>query len=253
MLWKAHDLEQFSLQAKDGKIGEITDLFVSDDNWIVRYLVVATEGWWERHEVLVSPIAFELPLNPVAKVIPVSITKEQIRNAPPVNTNEPVSRHYETRYYDHYGWPYYWVGGAGWGPFVAASDLARAAASKEGSVNPPPENPHLRSANELNRYRFEGRDGSLGHVEDLIISDENWSVRYLEIATRNWWPGGKKVLLATDWIRDVNWAARTLSADVARDAVKKAPEYDETAPITDEYESSLARHYGLASSVDAFR
>lgn len=252
MMWKANDLKQFSLQAQDGEIGDVTDLYFSDDTWIMRYLVVATGGWLNQREVLVSPLAFDLPLNPPAKVIPVRITREQVRNAPPVDTEQPVSRHYETRYYDHFGWPYYWVGGAGWGAFVAPGDLARASSKRLHEVETP-ENPHLRSANEVEGYRFEGKDGKLGHVEDLIVSDDDWSIRYIDIDTRDWWPGGKKVLLATDWVRDVSWAERKLEADVRRDAVKSAPEYDESAPITEDYEESLTKHYGLSRSVGAFR
>jgi hypothetical protein len=214
--------------------------------------VVATGNWLERREVLVSPIAIEFPLNPPAKLIPVSITREQVRSAPLVDTQKPVSRHYETRYYDHFGWPYYWVGGAGWGPYLTPADLARAAA-KDVSDARAPENPHLRSAEEVQGYRIEGKDGKLGHVDDAIVDDQNWSIRYLEIDTRNWWPGGKKVLLPTDAVTSVNWSKRTLGADVAREAVKHAPEYEESAPITEDDERSLAEHYGLSRSVGAFR
>ena len=38
-------------------------------------------------------------------------------------------------------------------------------------------------------------DGEIGHVEDFIIDDETWAIRYLIIDTRNWWPG-KKVLIS---------------------------------------------------------
>lgn len=250
MLWKTRELKEFSLRARDGEIGTVTDIYIDDARWALRYLVVSTGSWLERREVLVSPLAFELPLNAPAKVIPVRITRDQVKNAPPVDTKKPVSRHYETLYYNHFGWPYYWAAGAGSGPLVAPPDLPRASANGIPPASAP-EQPHLRSANEVKGYHFEGRDGKLGHVEDFILSDEDWSVRYLEIDTRNWWPGGKKVLLAVDSVEDVAWAECKLTADVPRDTVKRAPEYDDSLPITDEYERALATYY--SRSIESVR
>ena len=48
-------------------------------------------------------------------------------------------------------------------------------------------------------YHIEATDGGIGHVKDFIIDDETWAIRYLEVDTRNWWPG-KKVLVSPQWI-----------------------------------------------------
>ena len=37
-------------------------------------------------------------------------------------------------------------------------------------------------------------DGDIGHISDLVVSDEDWAVRYLVVDTRDWLPG-KHVLL----------------------------------------------------------
>ena len=29
----------------------------------------------------------------------------------------------------------------------------------------------------------------IGHVEGFVMVDETWAIRYLEVATKNWWPG----------------------------------------------------------------
>lgn len=46
-------------------------------------------------------------------------------------------------------------------------------------------------------YRVAARDGGLGHIDDVILDDDNWSVRYLVVDTKDRWPG-KKVLLVPD-------------------------------------------------------
>ncbi|HXV62814.1 MAG TPA: PRC-barrel domain-containing protein [Vicinamibacteria bacterium] len=252
MLWKASDLLGFSIRAKDGVIGEIADLFFSDDSWTVRYLVVATGEWLKRREVLISPMVLEDPPNGPAKVLPVNVNRSEVQDAPPVDSEKPVSRHYEVHYSDFYRLPYYWAGGPGWGPFLTPGELARSAGAASHDIEPP-EHPHLRSAEEVRGYHFEGVDGKLGHVEDFIVSDESWSIRYLEIDVRNWLPGGKKVLLATRWVSGVSWEKRLLKAEMSREAVKNAPEYDDSVPISEAYEIALAKHYGLERSVGAFR
>jgi len=31
----------------------------------------------------------------------------------------------------------------------------------------------------------------MGHLDDFIIDDETWTIRYVVVDTRNWWPGKK--------------------------------------------------------------
>jgi hypothetical protein len=47
-------------------------------------------------------------------------------------------------------------------------------------------------------------DGEIGHIEDFVVDDETWIIRYLVVDTKNWWPG-KRVLIATDWIDRISW------------------------------------------------
>ena len=47
-------------------------------------------------------------------------------------------------------------------------------------------------------------DHRIGHVKDFVFDDESWAIRYLAVNTRNWWPGGKKVLAATRWADSID-------------------------------------------------
>ena len=42
-------------------------------------------------------------------------------------------------------------------------------------------------------------DGEIGHIEDFIMDDETWTIRYAVADTGNW-SSGKKVLLSTEWV-----------------------------------------------------
>ena len=46
----------------------------------------------------------------------------------------------------------------------------------------------------LSGYDIQASDGEIGHVEDFIIDDETWAIRYLVIDTQNWLPAEKEPL-----------------------------------------------------------
>jgi hypothetical protein len=69
-----------------------------------------------------------------------------------------------------------------------------------------------------------------------------WTIRYLIVDTRNWWPG-KKVLISPQWIENVSWDDSKVSLKLSRDAVKRSPEYTEESLLTREYEIGLHRYY----------
>ena len=46
-------------------------------------------------------------LDPNGKVLPVSITMEQVKNSPDIDTDKPVSRQHELEYLGYYNYPIY--------------------------------------------------------------------------------------------------------------------------------------------------
>ena len=102
--------------------------------------------------------------------------------------------------------------------------------------------PHLRSTHNVSGYDIQATDGEIGHVEDFVIDDETWAIRYLIIDTRNWWPG-KKVLVSPQWIESVSWSQSKVVVNLSRATIKQSPEYTEKSLITRDYEDGLHRHY----------
>ena len=72
---------------------------------------------------------------------------------------------------------------------------------------------HLRSCRVVIGHHVHATDGDIGHVEDLLVDDHTWAVRYLIVNTSNWW-GGHHVLVAPQWIEDVSWSEATVSVDL---------------------------------------
>jgi hypothetical protein len=101
----------------------------------------------------------------------------------------------------------------------------------------------LRSCKAVIGYHIEATDGEVGHVEDLLVDDETWAVRYLVVNTSNWWVG-HKVLVAPQWIADLRWSDETVVVDLSREMVQAAPPYDPSTALDRPRESGLYSHYG---------
>ena len=240
----------YQLGAKDGTIGSIDDLLFDESHFGVRWVVVDTGTWLPGRKVLLPPSALGEPDTDVREY-PVDLDKEQIKDAPGLASDKPVSRQMETDIYGYYGWTPYWYGGFG---YPAPGGMVPAGAMP---VTPPassedPQNvqagdlgdPQLRSANEVNGYNVEATDGSIGHIEDVMVDETEWAVRYLMVDTKNWWPG-KKVLISPDWRREIVWSEQNIYVDVTRDKVKNAQEFDPTMTVDRDYEDSMFAHYGF--------
>ena len=258
MLRGMNDLENYTIGATDGDIGQVEDFYFDDHAWVIRYFVVDTGSWLASRKVLISPIAIHDP-NWALRMLPVSITKEQVRNSPDIDTDKPVSRQHELQYYGYYGYPYYWGGAGIWGggmyPYLMypgyadfgsgriEREKANAEYVKAEQARHRDDDPNLRSCKAVIGYHIHATDGDIGHVEGLLIDEETWAIRYIVVNTSNWWVG-HKVLIAPQWIKDVSWSDQSVSVDLARVSIKAAPPYDSTAELNRELESGLYQHYG---------
>ena len=256
MLRNAKDLEQFELRACDGKIGHVNDFFFDDQHWTVRYLVVDTGTWLDSRKVLISPVAVSR-VEWDQRLLPLNLTQEQVRNSPPIDTEQPVSREHEAALLQYYNWPAYW-GVAGFPdvgfampvpPFVPPPASLTRGAEARGAAAAVHEDHHLRSVRAVTEHLIEASDGSIGHVDDFLIDDREWTIRYLVVDTRNWWPG-KKVLIAPQWIARVGWEEAKVHVDLTRTAIKSSPAYDPQAPFTPDYAGLLDRHYARFREVN---
>jgi hypothetical protein len=143
----------------------------------------------------------------------------------------------------HYEWPVYWGEGFG-APLMAFSPAARARAETERRQDGEPAgDPHLRSLDAVDGYHIEATDGEIGHVEDMLLDPETWTIRYLVIDTRNWLPG-RKVLIPPPWIERFDWDGASVHVDLTRDEIERSPEIDPEGPIARAQEIRLFDHYG---------
>jgi len=239
MLIEAKTLHGYKLNSLDGEIGKVNEFYFDDQYWTVRYLVADTGNWLTGRKVLISPYGLNGVLK-TEKELSVALTKKQIENSPSLDTHKPVSQQFEADYYGYYGWPAYWTGSFMWGdlPYVERDrnkwgQFAKGAKAWDR---------HLRSTHEVTGYHLQASDGEIGHLDDFVLDDETWAIRYLIVGTKNWWPG-KKVLVSPQWIERVSWNESKIFTTLSRETIKASPPFTKDSLLTRDYETGLYRHY----------
>ena len=197
MLINSNAVKGFKLHGRDGEIGKVKEFYFDDHHWAIRYLIADTGSWLTGRAVLISPHAIT-EVSCDEQFIGVSLTKKEIEDSPSINSDKPVSQQFEDSYYGYYGWPAYWSGPYLWGfdpHIIHERDKNEPTTPEQRSWDH-----HLRSTHDVSGRHVQANDGAIGHVEDFLIDDETWAIRYLIVDTKNLWPG-KHVLLSPQWVK----------------------------------------------------
>lgn len=226
MLRSTKLLEGARLEAQDGHVGQLDDVLFDEHGWKVRWLVAETGHAWVRRKVLLSPLD-TTGYDADQHALRLDLSRRQVEQAPPLDSDAPVSRRHELELLQHYGWPVYWV-----------------ALPPPG---PPPvydsESTTLRSAREVEGYRVHATDGDLGQVAAFLVEEDGWVVRYVVVELHDDGPV-RQVQVAPAWLRSVDWSSRRLHVAHCRDGVRHSPVWDPHRTVTRADEAALYEHYG---------
>ncbi len=251
MMWHASAINGYAIAASDGPIGTVSDFLFDDATWMVRWLVVDTGNWLSGRKVLLPPSALG-QLDAKEQEFSVTLTMQQVKDSPEIDTDRPVSRQMETSVYDYYGWSPYWgtgfyMGGYGYmpGSGIASPYLGSQRREEEiADAQRSRDDLHLRSVEAVTGYHIHASDGEIGHIEDFLVEDADWSIHYLVVDTKNWWPG-KKVLVSSRSAGEIDWTDRLVNLDVDRQKVKDGPAYDASITVDRAYDETLLTYYGI--------
>jgi len=254
MLRNASTVHGYAIAASDGELGTVSDFLFHDVSWLIRWLVVDTGHWLSGRKVLLPPLVLG-HIDEEGQEFAVRLTKRQVQDSPDIDTNRPVSRQMETHVYDYYGWNPYWSAGMYMGGYgYSGSNMSGAVASSPylgarrreeeiADARRRDDNPHLRSTQALTGYHIHASDGGIGHVEDFLLEDVDWSIHYLVVDTKNWWPG-KKVLISPRSVKRIDWTGKRVNLNVDRQRVKDSPAYDASTTVDRAYEHHFHDYYG---------
>jgi hypothetical protein len=230
----------YKVGASDGEIGKVMDFLFDDRSWSIRYIVVDAGSWLVTQPVLISPEKFDEP-EWDSRILCADLTIQQIKNCPDISSDPPVAQQEKINLERQILIP----PGSPVGYPIHSS--ATATVEDPGYVEDElasSGDPCLRSTKEVLHYTIDASDGEIGRVNDFIVEMENWIIRYMIVDTRNWFPGGKKVIISPSWIDRVNWKQSRVHVNLTCSSIKNSPEFNPSAPVNREYESKLYDYYG---------
>lgn len=239
MLFKAATLKGYKLNSLEGEIGKVKEFYFDDRYWTVRYLVAETGTWLTGRQVLISPFALAA-VNSEDQNIAINLTRQQIEDSPALDTDKPVSHQFEEAFHEYYGLSLYWKGPYRWGfdPYILNNENESGeSAAVEGTWDR-----HLFSTDDVIGHQVQASDHDIGHIEDFIVDDKTWAIRYLVINTRNWL-AGKKVIVSPLWIEQISWSEAKVLINLSSEMIRQSPEYIDSMTLNRDYETKLHQHY----------
>ncbi|MBI2513560.1 MAG: SRPBCC family protein [Opitutae bacterium] len=123
-----------------------------------------------------------------------------------------------------------------------AMEESRAAASAAPPLQPRRGNPPLIGARKLATAEVRARDGVVGTVDDLLLDDAMWTVRYLIVDT-GVWLAGRRVLLAPLAVNGHAADSNSLNVGLTREQIRTSPLSSPVEEVTRADEARLHEHY----------
>jgi len=217
-LQRVREIAGMRMHARDGDVGHVHDVYLDDVDWRVRYFHVDTRHWFPGRHVLLAPNAVQ-SVDWERGHIQVSITREQLRSSPDIDSHKPVSRQHEAPLFEYFQWPFT-VSESLWEGEALAARLhtllmemrgPEPAASGEQSKA---DDPHLWSARALRHYRVETHNAGLGRISDFLVEPDAWAIRYLIVDK-----GGPihvhRFLLSVNAVHRISWDTRLVRVALA--------------------------------------
>jgi hypothetical protein len=272
MLQPLSELQSYTAHARDGDIGRVQDFWFDDHKWTVRYIQVDTKLATRKRLFGTRPRNVSRPLDHSGNRQPVSLSpisireirsdrkwlfvdhsQKQILNSPRLDLLQGVSRQDEATLNKHFNLPHYWAGPELWGDHSfpqqdvvvdPESELFKHHPEKH-EFSPPKKDPepHLRSTQELKQYEAHAADGSLGRIEDYLIEEATWTIRYVLINTVDTLTV-PYALISPAWINRILWKNKHLSVNADLNSLQSAPAYRPGDVLTHDFEEALFTHYG---------
>lgn len=218
MLHPVNSLLGITIRARDGDAGQVEDLYCDDQAWAVRYVIARVSTDSGERRVLLEPEGLGW-LSDDGTVLPVTLTASQVAQAPDAARMKPVSAQARPGHRPVWHWPPYTTAGALTAP-VAPGLQPGAAAAAEGAQKWTPlpsqvqsdrqHDPHLRSIRELCGYVVRGACAEGARLEDVLLDDRSWTVRFL-IARQADAPADETVRIPPDAVMRIDCGAKVLS------------------------------------------
>ena len=247
MLHATKDLIGRQLEASDGQVGSCDEFLFDDRTWKIRYMVAETGGWLTRRKVLISPDDIDGP-DAGERVISVDLDASEIKEAPLLSSDAPVSRQYQLTWTRYRGLTPSW---SDFGPLSAPLVANRMAMELQEAEH----DHHLRSSREVTGYQATSdlvreHRKRLGRIADFVTNDQTWDVAFAIVEVSKGWFRSEQILIPRDKLRRVGWAEDALYVRLSPETMRDFPPYDPSKQIDLQIKDSAYDACGMPRSAE---
>lgn len=107
-LRSAGELFDFEVHMEGGTLGQVQDVVFDDENWLIRYLVVDTRGWWPLGRKVLVALHWVDRIDWARQRLHVTLTRDQVRASPDYQDVASIHRGYEVKLHANYLRAGYW-------------------------------------------------------------------------------------------------------------------------------------------------
>lgn len=203
MVWSLKQLTGRTIEAIDGEVGRVEDVYFDAENWRVCYVVADTGGWMHGHKLLIPQRALVRASGSHDPSLRVRLDGEGLKQiAAERKGRRPASEAKKPK-----------------PPKSSKPVWARLPGTSELTVykriEGPPVDPHLRSLEEVIGYDFVTQDGKIGSVADVTATEDAWKLRHVVVQTED--PDREKqTLVPIHWIERAEWGESVLGVSLNR-------------------------------------
>jgi hypothetical protein len=80
----------------------------------------------------------------------------------------------------------------------------------------------IHKTSKMRGFHIHATDGEIGHIDDFLVEEGRWNVRYLVVDTSNW-IGGRWVLISPTVVTNIDSASGRVAVSLTRDQIKRSP------------------------------
>ena len=80
----------------------------------------------------------------------------------------------------------------------------------------------LHRLNQVRGFHIHATDGQIGHVDDVLMDEETWTIRYVVVDTINF-IGGKWVVISPSVIKKIEWGKLRVDVALTRAEIRNGP------------------------------
>ncbi|MFP4396253.1 MAG: PRC-barrel domain-containing protein [Anaerolineales bacterium] len=174
ILHNVRDLQKYHVIASDAPVGSVHDLWFKEQDWTIRYIICQPSTAQNKPSSDGLILSIDLITPP-----------DPSRRCLPIAIRQQQTAH------------------------LSRVDLRHATTFAIIA-----ENLRVRSARRLIGYRVQSERGEqVGEIEDFVVEDTDWRIRYLLVDTHNWLPF-KRILVAPHWLKSISWEKKRLRAEI---------------------------------------